>query len=54
MKTVALAAILFSLPIIVVVAMNPEAAQQSLKKAYAWAEETFPKPAPREYKVRRG
>ena len=56
MKTVAIAAILFSLPIIGVVAMNPEAAQQSFKEAYAWAEKTFPKPAPPEnnFKLQRG
>lgn len=47
MKTVVIAAILFSLPIIGVVAMNPEEAQQSLKEARDWAEKTFPKPAPR-------
>ena len=38
MKTVVIAAILFSLPIIGVVAMNPEEAQQSLKEARDWAE----------------
>jgi hypothetical protein len=46
MKTVVTAVILFSLPIIGAVAMNPEAAQKSCKEAIAWAEKTFPKAAP--------
>ncbi len=46
MKTVLTAAILFLIPIIGVVAMNPEAAQQSFQEARVWAEKTFPKPAP--------
>jgi len=56
MKVVAIAAVLFSLPIIGVVALNPEAAQQSFNEAYAWAEKTFPRPAPpeRNRRPRRG
>ncbi len=44
MKNILIAAVCFLAPIVCVVAMNPEAAQECLKDAQAWAQKTFPVP----------
>jgi len=53
MKTYLLAAVLFAGPIIGVIAMNPEASQQSVSNALVWAKKTFPTPKPKQDKPRR-
>jgi len=47
MKTYLLAAVMFVVPIIGVIAMNPNAAKQSLKDVQKWAVKTFPTPKPK-------
>jgi hypothetical protein len=52
-KTLFVAAICFLAPIAIVVAMNPEGAQKSLKDAHAWALKTFPPPVEKAEPVQR-
>jgi len=53
MKTYLIAAVLFVVPTIVVIAMNPTAAKQSLQDVQKWSKKTFPAPKPKPKPPRR-